>query len=148
MGVALSTIPLTAVAIPYSQVPNLRQLNPRRNNDMTHIFSPQTEVQLDQRVTNLPLAVASPSPNRQSSSKEDPFLWLWFLGFSGFGLFILWQFVTNMTKGSGGQTRGNSSDDYFHHFDSDSGGSEAESSSDGGDFGGGSSGGGGDGGDW
>ena len=193
----IATFPLTALAVSDNPMSNLRQHNPGRGNDITHVFSPDTAIQINQKianngsdntvvavphalsalpetifignfeqggrqethplVTNLkanpPIAVAANTSRQRRSSKNDPILWLWFIGFSGFGLFILWRFM-NISRGNSGLW---SDDSFFSSSDPDSyssgsddsysGGSD-DSYSDGGDFGGGSSGGGGDGGDW
>ncbi|MGR3275011.1 TPM domain-containing protein [Acaryochloris marina NIES-2412] len=61
MGVAIAggcllgiaTLPLTAWAVPYKQVPNPRQQNGGWVTDMANVLSPQTEAKLNQLITDL-----------------------------------------------------------------------------------------------
>lgn len=49
----ITTLPLTARAVPYKQVPNPRQQNRGWVTDMANVLSPETEIQLNQIITQL-----------------------------------------------------------------------------------------------
>lgn len=49
----IATLPLTAWAVPYKQVPNPRQQNGGWVTDMANVLSPETETQLNQLITHL-----------------------------------------------------------------------------------------------
>lgn len=49
----ITILPLTAQAVPYKQVPNPRQQNGGWVTDMANVLSPETEIQLNQIITQL-----------------------------------------------------------------------------------------------